>query len=108
MPSCASLRPCCSRPSCRGVDRNCSSERGILTALRRPRAGAWIETPARTSPSLERALSPLAQERGIAVTEEQIDDWNLPTRPTKKSDTRSKSFGSTISVELDAIDPNVL
>src|SRR5215469_6725067 len=29
----------------------------------------------------------------IAVTEEQIDDWDLPTRPTKKSDTRSKNFG---------------
>jgi hypothetical protein len=29
----------------------------------------------------------------IAVTEEQIADWDLPTRPTKKSDTRSKTFG---------------
>src|SRR5262249_29424137 len=57
-----------------------------------------------------RELAPDAEiyfER-IAVTEEQIDDWNLPTRPTKKSDTRAKSFGSIISVELDAIDPNVL
>src|SRR5262245_43965757 len=44
----------------------------------------------------------------IAVTPEQIADWDLPTRPTKASDTRSKNFGSTISVELDAIDPNVL
>ena len=43
----------------------------------------------------------------LAVTEEQIDAWNLPTRPTKKSDTRSKSFGD-ISVELDAIEPNRL
>jgi hypothetical protein len=40
----------------------------------------------------------------IAVTEEQIAGWNLPTRPTKSSDTRSKSFGE-ISVELDAIEP---
>jgi hypothetical protein len=40
----------------------------------------------------------------IAVTEEQIADWNLPTRPTKSSDSRSKGFGS-ISVELDAIEP---
>ena len=44
----------------------------------------------------------------IAVTPEQIADWDLPTRPTKASDTRSKNFGSTISVELDAIDPNAL
>ena len=43
----------------------------------------------------------------IAVTPEQIEEWNLPTRPTKKSDTRAKGFGE-ISVELDAIDPNDL
>jgi hypothetical protein len=43
----------------------------------------------------------------IAVTEEQIADWDLPTRPTKASDTRSKNFGE-ISVELDAIEPNQL
>jgi hypothetical protein len=44
----------------------------------------------------------------IAVTEEQITDWDLPTRPTKASDTRAKAFGSTLSVELDAIEPNQL
>ena len=44
----------------------------------------------------------------IAVTPEQIDDRDLPTRPTKASDTRAKNFGSNLSVELDAIDPNVL
>jgi hypothetical protein len=43
----------------------------------------------------------------IAVTPEQIDSWDLPTRPTKASDTRSKNFGN-ISVELDAIEPNRL
>jgi hypothetical protein len=43
----------------------------------------------------------------IAVTEAQIADWDLPTRPTKASDTRAKSFGA-ISVELDAIEPNRL
>jgi hypothetical protein len=45
--------------------------------------------------------------RRLAVTPEQIVEWNLPTRPTKKSDTRSKNFGE-ISVELDAIEPNRL
>jgi hypothetical protein len=57
-----------------------------------------------------RELAPDAEiyfER-IAVTEQQIDDWDLPTRPTKASDTRSKKFGSTVSVELDAIEPNRL
>jgi hypothetical protein len=38
-----------------------------------------------------------------AVTREQIEQWNLPTRPTKQSDTRAKKFGSATSVELDAI-----
>jgi hypothetical protein len=56
-----------------------------------------------------RELAPGAEinfER-LAVTREQIGEWNLPTRPTKKSDTRAKGFGD-ISVELDAIDPNNL
>jgi hypothetical protein len=44
----------------------------------------------------------------IAVTEEQIAEFDLPTRPTKASDTRAKAFGSSTSVELDAIDPNQL
>jgi hypothetical protein len=38
-----------------------------------------------------------------AVTREQVEQWNLPTRPTKLSDTRAKKFGSATSVELDAI-----
>jgi hypothetical protein len=56
-----------------------------------------------------RELAPDAEiyfER-IAVTLGQITAWALPTRPTKASDTRSKNFGS-ISVELDAIEPNQL
>lgn len=56
-----------------------------------------------------RELAPgadIAFER-IAVTPEQITAWALPTRPTKSSDTRAKSFGA-ISVELDAIEPNRL
>jgi hypothetical protein len=43
----------------------------------------------------------------IAVTPKQIAEWNLPTRPTKASDSRAKGFGP-VSVELDAIDPNRL
>jgi hypothetical protein len=38
----------------------------------------------------------------LAVTERQIEEWRLPTRPTKSTDTRSKSFKGE-SVELDAI-----
>jgi hypothetical protein len=38
-----------------------------------------------------------------AVTRAQADEWNLPTRPTKMTDSRAKKFGSPTSVELDAI-----
>jgi hypothetical protein len=37
-----------------------------------------------------------------AVTRRQVEEWNLPTRPTKTTDTRAKKFVGT-SVELDAI-----
>lgn len=56
-----------------------------------------------------REMAPAAElhfER-IGVTSEQIREWRLPTRPTKQSDTRSKNFGD-ISVELDAIEPDML
>jgi hypothetical protein len=43
----------------------------------------------------------------IAVTPEQIRKWNLPTRPTKATDSRAKGFGE-ISVELDAVEPDTL
>jgi hypothetical protein len=38
----------------------------------------------------------------VAVTRAQAEEWNLPTRPTKMTDTRAKKFVGT-SVELDAI-----
>jgi hypothetical protein len=47
----------------------------------------------------------------LAVTTEQIRDYNLPLRPTKKSDSREKKFTEEHgegSVELDAIHPDVL
>ena len=43
----------------------------------------------------------------VAVTAQQIIDMDLPTRPTKKTDSRSKNFAGE-SVEVDAIDPNTL
>jgi hypothetical protein len=61
---------------------------------------------------IEETLRELAPDADIffdrlAVTPGQIADWDLPTRPTKASDTRAKGFGD-ISVELDAIEPNRL
>ena len=43
----------------------------------------------------------------IAVNPIQIDIYDLPTRPTKKTDTRSNSFQGD-SVDVDAIPPNDL
>ena len=56
-----------------------------------------------------RTFAPTAEihfER-VAVTPEQVAAWGLPTRPTKTSDSRSKSFEGE-SVEVDAIDPDAL
>jgi hypothetical protein len=43
----------------------------------------------------------------VAVNPFQIEQWNLPTRPTKKTDSRAKSFQGD-SVEVDAIEPSQL
>jgi hypothetical protein len=43
----------------------------------------------------------------LAVTAMQVYELDLPTRPTKQSDTRARGFGDG-SVEVDAISPTVL
>jgi hypothetical protein len=43
----------------------------------------------------------------LAVTEGQVRDWNLPTRPAKTTDPEAHKFGSE-AVELDAIPPDKL
>ena len=43
----------------------------------------------------------------LMVTREQITALGLPTRPTKKTDTRARNFEGE-SVELDAIPPKQL
>jgi hypothetical protein len=63
--------------------------------------------------TIEQTLKVMAPEaeihfERIAVTRDQISHWNLPTRPTKETDSRSKAFGSDISVELDTIEPGQL
>ncbi len=56
-----------------------------------------------------RELAPDAEihvERA-AVTPEQIEEWHLPQRPTKKSDSRSRGFDGG-SVDVDAVSPSIL
>lgn len=68
---------------------------------------------------LERKLAYHAPEADIkfermAINRDQIEEWDLPTRPTKKDtkdkkgDSRARAFGDDRSVELDAVDPNTL
>jgi hypothetical protein len=45
--------------------------------------------------------------RRLALTAEQVEAWNLPTRPAKASDPEARKFGAE-AVELDAIPPDVL
>lgn len=56
-----------------------------------------------------RELAPSATIRfhRVAVTPDQIRSMELPTRPTKSTDSRAKRFGD-VSVELDAIPPDTL
>jgi hypothetical protein len=51
-----------------------------------------------------RRLAPDAELyfKRLAVNENQIREWQLPTRPTKKTDSRAHAFGAE-SVEVDAI-----
>jgi hypothetical protein len=44
----------------------------------------------------------------VAVTAEQVDEYDLPTRPTKRTDTRTAKWDGNGSVEVDAIEPDVL
>lgn len=44
----------------------------------------------------------------LAVTEEQIAAYRLPTRPTKKTDPNAKKFGDRESVDVDAMPSTAL
>ncbi len=63
--------------------------------------------------TIERTLRELAPGADItferlAVKPYQIEAWNLPSRPTKQTDTRAKNWKGGNSVELDAIEPDIL
>jgi len=65
--------------------------------------------------SLEEKLVRFAAEKDIevifetvAVTEEQIDTWKLPTRPHKRKSPADRKWPHAFACELDAIAPNVM
>lgn len=65
------------------------------------------DIPRATEASLRQMTSAPFHFERIAVTPEQVEEYSLPTRPTKKTDSRAKDFVGE-SVELDAIPPDVL
>ena len=66
--------------------------------------GRMLDEDAEHATEAESAFDCYATFERVAVTPQQISAWNLPTRPTKRKDSRSKNF-SGASVELDAIPP---
>jgi len=74
--------------------------------------GDWDPSGVDITRSVERDLRNFAPNaeivfERIAVTPQQVDELRLPTRPTKKTDSRSKNFSGE-SVEVDAVPPSVL
>ena len=60
---------------------------------------------------MNRSLPTEVHVERLAVTREQIDEYSLPERPTKQTDSRARAFmrtHGTNSVELDALPPAVL
>lgn len=51
---------------------------------------------------IKRAIYDILSKDSPQTVREQVEQWDLPTRPTKMTDTRAKKFVGT-SVELDAI-----
>jgi len=64
------------------------------------------------SEKINEALSILTDNRihfkSVALNRDQIMEMKLETRPTKKSDTRSKGFNDEESCELEAVPPDIL
>lgn len=65
-------------------------------------AGEVIERTLR-----EMAFGEIIFER-LTLTKEQVIAWNLPTRPSKLSDPRTRKFGDGPAAELEALEPNRL
>jgi len=74
--------------------------------------GDWDPSGVDITKTVERGIREFShgadiEFKRVAVTLQQIEELNLPTRPTKKTDSRSKNFSGE-SVEVDAIPPLTL
>jgi hypothetical protein len=75
--------------------------------------GDWDPSGQNAADNIGQRLQEFARDADItfvklAVTSEQIAEWDLPSRPTKASDSRSATWTGGDSVELDAIHPESL
>jgi hypothetical protein len=75
--------------------------------------GDWDPSGQNAADNIEDRLREFAPSANItfnklAVTPDQIQAWNLPSRPTKTSDSRSVTWQGGDSVEVDAIHPTRL
>lgn len=78
--------------------------------------GDWDPSGVEIGQKIESELRRMLCENGseveitftrLAVNPDQVEEWNLPTRPTKKTDTRAKKFRGK-SVEVEAVKPDTL
>ena len=75
--------------------------------------GDWDPSGQNAADKIEETLMELAPDADIAfqklaVTPRQIERWELPSRPTKQTDSRTAKWTGGDSVELDAIHPDEL
>ena len=71
----------------------------VLDQVHRQRYGKAFPGKIVDRPVASYGASPIKRRRR---SKDQIEAWNLPTRPTKRTDTRSKTFKGG-NVEVDAI-----
>jgi hypothetical protein len=58
--------------------------------------------------TLRKDFNCLIQFERIAILKKQIEEFNLPTRPTKETDSRSRNWTGSECVELDSMPPREL
>lgn len=91
-----------------GVDIDRTIQQGIGEGISSMEGrGNWPADRERRATWHRATFDGFATFERIAITPQQIEEWELPSRPTKNSDSRSKSFRGE-SVELDALPASTL
>lgn len=71
-----------------------------------------LDIPRYVKETLQRIFNIEVNFKRVAITKEQIEQYNIPPMPAKHSDSRTPKFiaeyGEVSAVELDALEPNIL